>query len=148
MVVPLYTGNCLCQGVRFRIRGELPPIQVCHCVQCRKAQGTAMATNVPVDAEAFSLEAGADLLASYESSPGKHRVFCKVCGSPVFSRRDSLPGVLRVRLGLINEAVRSPLQAHFYAGSKANWWPIGEGVAQFEAGPESPRIATPGKARP
>lgn len=135
-----HTGSCLCGGVRFRIRGALAPIQVCHCSQCRKAQGTAMATNVPVDAEAFTLEQGAQLLASYESSPGKQRVFCKTCGSPVFSRRDSLPGVLRVRIGLIDGDLQAPLLAHFYAGSKANWWPVCDAAPQFEAGPDSRRL--------
>lgn len=129
-----HTGSCLCGGVRFKLTGPIAPIQVCHCMQCRKAQGTAIATNAPVDASTFELEQGEALLTAYESSPGKQRVFCKVCGSPVYSRRDSLPGVLRVRLGLLNEPVDAPLQAHFYTGSKANWWPICDELPRFEAG--------------
>lgn len=136
-----YTGSCLCGGVRFNIQGRLGPVQVCHCVQCRKAQGTAIATNVPVDVNAFVLEQGADLLSSFESSPGKQRLFCKVCGAPVYSKRDSLPGVLRIRVGLINENIDASLLGHFYAGSKANWWPVCDGLPQFEAGVDSPRLA-------
>lgn len=108
-----YTGSCLCGGVQFRIAGKLEPIQVCHCVQCRKAQGTAVATNVPVSTHEFTLAQGADLLSTFESSPGKKRVFCKVCGSPLYSTRDSLPDVLRIRIGLINEIIDAPLEAHF-----------------------------------
>jgi hypothetical protein len=44
----MYTGSCLCGGVAYEIDGELEPIQVCHCSQCRKAQGTAIVTNIPV----------------------------------------------------------------------------------------------------
>ncbi len=134
-----YTGSCLCGGIRFSIQGEIGPIQVCHCTQCRKAQGTALVTNVPVASDAFRLAQGADLLSTYESSPGKQRVFCKTCGAPIFSQRDGLPGVLRIRLGLINEDIDAPLQAHFHTGSKANWWPICDDLPQFEAGPESAR---------
>lgn len=134
----LHTGSCLCGGVRFSIQGDIGPIQVCHCVQCRKAQGTALATNVPVRAEDFTLEHGSDLLTSFESTPGKQRVFCKRCGSPVYSHLQSLPGVLRIRLGLINEDIDAPLQAHFYAGSKANWWPLhADAVPRFHAGVDS-----------
>lgn len=97
-----------------------------------------MATNVPVETAAFILEQGEDLLSSYESSPGKQRVFCRVCGSPVFSRRDTLPGVLRIRLGLLNEPVDAPLQAHFYTGSKANWWPICDELPQHAEGVQGP----------
>lgn len=129
-----YTGSCLCGGVQFEIEGAIPPIQICHCMQCRKAQGTALVTNVPIETKAFTLRQGGELLASYESSPGKVRVFCKQCGSPIFSKRDTLPDVLRIRLGLINEPVDAPLLAHFYTGSKANWWPICDDLPQYEAG--------------
>ncbi|MGC4060114.1 MAG: hypothetical protein QM749_04380 [Aquabacterium sp.] len=37
----MYTGSCLCAGIRFRLHLKaLEPIQICHCTQCRKAQGT------------------------------------------------------------------------------------------------------------
>ena len=129
-----HTGSCLCGGVKFSILGEIGPIQVCHCVQCRKAQGTALATNVPVRTDDFTLEQGSELLSSFESTPGKQRVFCKQCGSPIYSQLNTLPGIVRIRMGLINEHVDAPLMAHFYAGSKANWWPICDDAPRFEAG--------------
>lgn len=128
----MYTGSCLCGGIQFRIHAELEPIQVCHCMQCRKAQGAPVATNTPVQSSAFELLRGAELLASFESSPGKQRVFCSRCGSPIYSCKDTLPGVLRVRAGLINEPLRVGLVAHFHTASKANWWPIDDGLPQFE----------------
>jgi hypothetical protein len=99
-----------------------------------------VATNVPVSASAFTLEQGADLLTAFESSPGKQRMFCKVCGSPVFSKRGGLPDVLRIRVSLINEDIDSSLQAHFYAGAKANWWPICDGLAQYRGSAGSDRL--------
>jgi len=109
-----YTGSCLCGGVSFQIDGELAPIQVCHCQQCRKAHG--------------------QLLQSYESSPGKLRVFCGRCGSPVFSRRPALPDVLRLRAGLINEPLEVGLAWHAHTGSKSNWWHIEDGAPQYKDG--------------
>ncbi len=127
----MYTGSCLCGRVQFRIDGALEPIQVCHCLQCRKAQGTPFATNTPVEADAFTLTSGAELLKAYESSPGKQRVFCSRCGSPIYSSKDSLPGVLRIRAGLLNESLQVGPAAHAYVGSKANWWPITDSLPQF-----------------
>ena len=129
----MHTGSCLCGGVRFRIEADIEPIQVCHCSQCRKAQGTPFATNTPVSTDAFHLISGEELLTSFESSPGKERAFCSKCGSPVYSRKDTLPGVLRSRAGLINEPLSAKPVAHHYTGSKANWWPIDDGLPQFEA---------------
>jgi hypothetical protein len=134
----LYSGNCLCGGVRFQIQGELEPIQICHCLQCRKAQGTPIVTNTPVLTAAFQLLSGADLLTEFESSPGKQRVFCSNCGSPIYSKRDSLPDVVRIRAGLINEPLSVKPMAHFHTGSKANWWFINDGLPQFEASYVSP----------
>jgi hypothetical protein len=94
-----YTGSCLCGGITFRVETELEPIQVCHCAQCRKAQGGPFAAVIPVAASTFKLLSGEHLLKFYESSPGKQRVFCGCCGSPIYSRRQALPAVVRVRAG-------------------------------------------------
>jgi hypothetical protein len=127
----LYTGSCLCNGVQFRIEGELAPIQICHCTQCRKAQGTPFVSNTPVSTDAFRLVSGQDLLSEFESSPGKKRVFCKKCGSPIYSYKDTLPGVVRIRAGLLNEPLNTKAVAHFHVASKVNWWPINDSLPQY-----------------
>ncbi len=125
------TGSCLCGGVTFSIEGELEPIQVCHCKQCRKAQGTPFVSNIPVSAAAFTLLSGEQLLSVYESSPGKHRFFCKVCGSPVYSRRDGLPEVLRIRAGTLDGELQTRPVAHFYYAHRANWFEVNDELPKF-----------------
>jgi hypothetical protein len=127
----MFTGGCLCGGVRFSINGELQSLQLCHCVQCRKAQGTAFASALPIKADAFTLLSGDELLRHFESSPGKERVFCGRCGSPVYSRRTSLPGALRVRAGLIDQPLPVRPAFHQHVASKANWWAISDDIKQF-----------------
>jgi len=126
-----YTANCLCGGVKFHLSGELASIQVCHCVQCRKAQGTAFACNIPIARADFHFDSGADLLTEYESSPGKKRAFCSRCGSPIYSRRDAQPDALRIRAGLINEPLAVRPVAHFYTAHQANWWAIADQLPRF-----------------
>ncbi|TXH03607.1 MAG: GFA family protein [Nevskiaceae bacterium] len=131
MTATTLTGSCLCGGVRYRIDGPLPPIQICHCSQCRKAQGTPFATNAPVDETAFHLLSGDELLRSYESSPGKQRVFCGRCGSPVYSRNVRVPGVLRIRAGSLDEPLTATRAAHFHTASKCSWWPLDDDLPQY-----------------
>ncbi len=126
-----HTGSCLCQGIRFQIDGPLEPVQVCHCQQCRKAQGTPLATNIPVATSAFRLLAGSELLAEFESSPGKKRCFCRTCGSPVISRRDDRPDVVRVRAGLIDGPLEVRPVSHAYTDSRANWWDIQDDLPRY-----------------
>jgi hypothetical protein len=132
----MYTGNCLCGAISFTITAELEAVQICHCSQCRKAQGTPFASNIPVNEADLVLNSGREQIRSFESSPGKERCFCETCGSPVFSRLATLPGVVRVRAGLINEPLRTGPIAHFYVGSKCNWWSISDDLPQFKSTPK------------
>jgi hypothetical protein len=130
----MYTGRCLCGGVEFEIEGALEPIQVCYCNQCQRAQGTALATNIPVSTAAFHLRSGGELIRSYESSPGKQRCFCSRCGSPIYSHRHSNPDTLRIRAGLLDGPLATQMSAHFHVATKPNWWTIGDGLPQYVTG--------------
>ena len=75
----------------YEIAGDLAGVQLCHCAMCRRASGAAFAANLPVRAGDFRITAGAAQVKSYESSPGKERLFCAQCGSPIISRTASVP---------------------------------------------------------
>ena len=127
----LLSGSCLCGTIRYEIRGELGPIVMCHCIQCRKAQGSAFASNAAVKATDFVIVAGKDALAGYESSPGKKRHFCRHCASPIISTRDAVPGVVRVRIGTLDSDICATPSAHIYVASKAAWLEIHDGLPQY-----------------
>ncbi len=135
-------GSCLCGRVRYEITGKIGPVAHCHCVACRKAQGVAFATNAPVRTKYFRLLTGADSVAAFESSPGKQRCFCRVCGSPLWSRRESEPEIIRIRLGLLDsDPGRRPL-GHVWVGEKAPWYEITDDLPRSQRGGEEfePRV--------
>jgi hypothetical protein len=127
----LYTGSCLCGGIRFQLSAELGSIDVCYCQMCRKAQGGPLVTNASVEASAIKVTQGQKLLTSYESSPGERRLFCSRCGSPIYSERTDQPQIVRVRVGAINEPLNVRPTAHYYTASKCNWWKIEDSLPQF-----------------
>jgi hypothetical protein len=132
------TASCLCQGVRLRIRGKLGPAVICHCVQCRKASGSAFACNASVRSRYLEFESGRDLIREFESSPGKLRAFCSRCGSPIYSRRVDDPEAFRLRLGLFDDDPgRRPL-AHCFVAEKAPWYEIADALPRFETYPPPP----------
>jgi hypothetical protein len=126
----LQQGSCLCGTIRYEIRGELGAIVLCHCAQCRKAQGSAFAANAPVRTADFAIVAGSGSLAAYESSPGKKRHFCRNCGAPIISTRDSAPEYVRVRVGTLDSSVHARPTAHIFTASKAGWYEIRDGLPQ------------------
>ena len=129
-----YTGGCLCGDIRFRVDAELEPIQLCYCEQCRKAHGGPFAAVIPVQTSAFRFDRGEPSLKSYESSPGKERVFCGRCGSPVLSRRSALPSVVRLRAGLFDEPIPVTPAWHAHTASKCSWWSIEDDLPQHPEG--------------
>lgn len=120
-IQPMYIGGCLCGKVRFEITGAIRNIIYCHCSQCRKAQGSAFATNGIVAADDFRIVSGEGNLTGFRSSPDQTKYFCKTCGSPILSKRDTLPDQVRIRLGTIESDISERPQAHTFVTSKASW---------------------------
>jgi len=127
----MHTGSCLCGAVRFEIAGELAPIQLCHCSMCRRASGAAFASNMPVRAVDFRIVSGEASVKSYESTPGKERLFCAECGSPIISRSVAAPGIVRIRVGALDEPVDARPAFHFHVASKASWMPIADDLPRY-----------------
>ena len=101
----------------------------------QKASGSAFSSNVNVRRAYWRFTSGGDLIREFESSPGVHRAFCSRCGSPVYSRWDAQPDMLRLRLGLVEGDPGRRALAHFWVGSKAPWFAISDALPQFERGP-------------
>lgn len=141
----LITGSCLCSGIAFEIDGPLSQALNCHCSMCRKAQGAAFRSRARVLASNFRLTRGAELLVYFESSPGTHRGFCRVCGSPIHSRFDANPKFLGLPLGALDQDPGVRPEFHVFVGSKAPWYVIHDDLPQYDElpGPSSaPRRAT------
>ena len=132
---PALSGNCLCGGIRYRVRGEPGAMVVCHCSRCRKANGSAFQAVVPIATGDFELLEGAELLAGYESSPGVHRMFCRRCASPLYSRRDAMPDMLRLRVGTLDTPLPAGPSMHIFVGSKAEWYDIHDDAEQHRTRP-------------
>ena len=133
-------GRCLCGQIEYEYAGELGPIAMCHCSQCRRAQGTAFGTNSPIQAAAFRFVSGRDLVREFESTPGKKRAFCRECGSPLYSRLDSKPELLRLRIGTLTTPVDTRPAYHIYAGSAADWYEFTDELPRYSELEDSPLL--------
>ncbi|MFT3906065.1 MAG: GFA family protein [Steroidobacteraceae bacterium] len=118
----MHKGSCLCGAVHYEIDGELGALYFCHCTRCRKANGSAFLAGAPFDADKLRIVSGQEYLADYESSPGVHRIFCRQCGSPLFSRRPGPPVMMRLRVGSLDTPLPDKAQAHIFYADKAEWF--------------------------
>jgi hypothetical protein len=114
-------GSCLCGGIAFEINGPLSDPLNCHCSMCRKAHGAAFRSRAGVATADFRFLKGEELLKFYESSPGTHRGFCQICGSPIISRFDFDPGVLGLPMGSLDGDSGIEPRRHVHVSAKAPW---------------------------
>lgn len=131
----MYTGSCLCGSVKFTISGKINNIVYCHCSKCRKAQGSAFATNGNVIANEFRFISGENNLTAYQSSATQKKYFCKTCGSPIMSKSTDKPDIIRIRLGTIESEIFEVPEAHIFVASKAHWETIDDDLPQFSEYP-------------
>jgi hypothetical protein len=138
-------GRCLCGSVRYEIDGPFSTMLHCHCSMCRKHHGAAFATFVAAPLSGFRHTAGEASIARYESSPGFHRSFCKVCGSVAPEGLPAMGLVVGPAGNLEGELGIEP-QMHMFTGSKAPWYEITDDLPQYEAYP--PQFGMTAASRP
>ena len=76
-------GSCLCGTVKFSLIENVADFRYCFCSRCQKATGSAHASNILVNADAFTWEAGKENLSSYKLLDAKRFevCFCRTCGT-------------------------------------------------------------------
>jgi hypothetical protein len=131
-------GSCLCGQVQYRIDGIIRGIIYCHCGQCRKASGSAFATNAAVPAYAFKIVTGSHTIKSFESSPGKKRWFCGHCGSPIYSQSVETFATVYVRIGTLDDDPKRKPDIHIHTASKAPWYEITDNLPKQKAEEDLP----------
>ena len=137
----MHAGTCLCGAVRYEIRGDTGPGFYCHGWRCRKAGGSAFASNAVVAADDFVVVQGEDALKTLAACSGLQRVLCGYCGSPIMSHREGVPQV-RLRLGTLYTPPGQGPQTHIYTDSKADWWEIRDELPRY---PDAPPRLAPGR---
>lgn len=121
------TGGCLCQGVRFEIRGALNPILACHCSQCAKTSGNfATMTNT---ASANVTMLSDETLRWFQSSETASRGFCSRCGSNLFWKQDEGADIY-ITAGTIDKPVGAKIAEHIHVASKSDYYDITDGLPQ------------------
>ena len=78
-------GGCLCGAVAFEAELPFDKFIRCHCSRCRKASGSAFATNAYVSPSAFRWVSGQESVARFDLPDARSfsSSFCTHCGSPL-----------------------------------------------------------------
>jgi hypothetical protein len=127
-------GSCFCKAVQYESHGRILRFFNCHCPDCRKLSGAAFASFLSVEADGFRIVAGEEKLHPYQSSPGKARNFCGVCGTHLFRRVEGTPGSVLIRAGTLDDDPGIRPSVDIWVSLKAPWHDIPAGAQQFDQG--------------
>ncbi len=118
-------GGCLCGGVRFELSEPFASSGYCHCTHCQRRTGTASSVNGRVPRSGFRLLAGRELLETFQPTPESNpKVFCRRCGSHLFSGDPFAGDDVAIRLGVVDGDPGIRPQYRQWVDSAASWEPI------------------------
>ena len=130
------SGSCACGRMQFEVGGRPLLMRHCHCSRCRRARGSAHATNVLYKLDALRYTVGEELLVDF-NLPGAQffgTSFCAHCGGAV-PRRSPARGWAVVPVGCLDVDPEIHPMAHQFVASKAPWFDITDGVPQHAETP-------------
>jgi hypothetical protein len=125
-------GSCLCDAVGYEVEGGIPFLRNCHCSRCRRARGTAHATNTFVPIDRLRWTRGAARVKSFQLPDARYftQAFCELCGSPQ-PRVDAERGIAVIPAGSIDGDPGVRTREHIFVGSKAPWFEIADALPQY-----------------
>jgi len=125
-------GSCLCGDVNFTYKSEPGMFLMCHCTDCQKSTGSPVASIIIIPEDDFIINGP---ISSYECEAKVTRSFCKICGSQIFSRIESAPGVVAIKTGVLDEQPNIKPNLVCWTKSKPDWFEINHPDISFVENP-------------
>jgi len=126
------SGKCLCGDISFTYDSDPEIFLICHCTDCQKSTGSPLASIIVIPESDFKVNGST---GSYECKAKVTRSFCKNCGSQVFSRIASAPGVVAIKTGVLDEQPSIKPSLACWTKSKPDWLEIEHPENVFEENP-------------
>lgn len=126
------SGGCACGAIRFEVNEPFMGVGSCHCTDCQKARGGAPSYVALAPKEGFKLISGNpahyDKIA--DSGATASRVFCRDCGTPLWSTPENLP-FMPISLGAFDDATGLAPEMHIFVSSAPDWHRMDESKPCF-----------------
>ena len=135
-----HDGGCLCGAIRYAIDVPLKELRACHCKDCQRASGAHGAVVAFVPTGNFRLLRGAPKRYAKKAASGRTlvRYFCGDCGSSLYSQRETMPEVIGVRAGTLDDSSALRITGHIWTKSAPPWSYIDPEAHQVAGQPEGP----------
>lgn len=126
------TGGCLCGAIRYTVGQPVENMIACHCSHCRKASGGGASYNALLPTSAVTFTQGTTKVFTDKADSGNdlYRHFCGDCGSPIYSQRATMPTMMVLKAGTLDDTAHLKVIMNIWARSAQPWSHIDPAVEQ------------------
>lgn len=119
---PKYSGHCLCGLIGYETDAEPVFTGNCHCKDCQRVSGGPYIPAMIFPENSVTIRGEAKYFDTTAASGKVHsRGFCQHCGSRMFARFASMPGMLGIAAGTLEDSSCYEPKLDFFVGSAAAW---------------------------
>jgi len=130
----MIVGSCLCGAVQFELIPPVRNVVVCHCRQCARWTGYAVAATAVLP-QNLRIRTGSEQLKWFASSSRAERGFCSVCGSSLFWKPAAATRIA-VLAGTLEPPTGLAIAAHVFVGDKSDYYEIADGAPCYDQSAE------------
>lgn len=131
-------GGCICEGVRYKVKGPTRNVFHCHCSQCRRSYASLVGTGATIEKDQIEIISGKGNLTTYEFSPEVRRQFCKRCGCSILYYDDRLPEMVFYFPSTLDKGTHpghpEGNEHHVFMDSKASWEDFKDNLPKYAEG--------------
>ncbi len=122
-------AKCLCESIKFKIKGKLRHIKNCHCNQCMKTHGNYAAYTACNENDIIFLNK--KNLKWYQSSKIAKRGFCAKCGASIFYKKfDS--NKVSVAAGMLSNPTKLKTISNIFTKKKMDYYKLDKKIPKFK----------------
>ena len=121
-------ANCLCKGVKMKIKGKLRHVSNCHCSKCMKTHGN-YASYTACPEENITL-INKKTLKWYNSSKIAKRGFCNKCGASIFYKRIGSKNI-SIAAGMLSNPTKLETRFNIFTKDKMDYYKLDKKMPKF-----------------
>jgi hypothetical protein len=130
------TGGCLCGAVRYSAEADPTSATICHCRDCQKFTGSALAVLVGADKDKLTINGTLKTFSSLGGSGNPIlRHFCPECGSSIAEEPGTRPGVVILNVGTFDDPAIAQPGREIFRDDGVPWIEVHGDVPRFAKRP-------------
>jgi len=116
-------AECSCGQLFAACSGEPARVSVCHCLACKRRTGSAFSFNARYAVDDVAIRGRASMYTRMGDSGSRATYsFCPDCGTTVYYRVDTDPGLIAIPAGGFAEPAFPPPTIEFFHENRACLW--------------------------